>query len=141
MTDRMRDRPWIQNETIGVDYFLYGIPSGDAFLCVYPKEERIVWVKFYPLHHFPELQRRGIGSLAHAKTIWGIWETYPTLRGFEIGHEKFTHPNFRFYQLVKMGINPEQPLLFPKYLKLSLTYVMKKGFDFEKELKEVENML
>ncbi len=113
-------------------YFLFNGGLGYASLNINPKTKSIMWNKFFPLNFRPELNRQGIGTLAHIETTLDIIKSFPFIDPSYIIRHSYSLAEVRILQLKRMGIHFEEGHKEPiaEYVKKIIEYGTSKGFKF-----------
>ena len=87
-----------------------------------------LWQQFFPLDYVTGAERKGIGTLAHTKSLLKLYYSGITLDF--ITRHNFKHiTDERRLHLQKTGITNE--LTFKDYLQKSVGYAKSKGFQFK----------
>lgn len=123
--------PRISAQSQTLDYiggfFLSGVQIGKCGYGVYRTDSRVSIHEFYPLLHATQMQRLGIGTLAHASSLLALGASCRGIGDYEVDHGIFISGDFTRL-LYQMGINPRDEIHFSEYARRSVQYACSRGF-------------
>ena len=105
-------------------FYLYGRYTGNSILQLDHKSRLISWCIFYPLDRAQNASRKGLGTIAHVKSILDISKYAKP--DYTVEHSRAT--SLRDKHLEAMGLSKRERL--ETYIRKSIDYAARKGFSF-----------
>ncbi len=109
-------------------FYLSGAQIGKCGYGVYRTDSRVSIHEFYPLLHATQLQRHGIGTLAHASSVLALNAECKGIGDYVVDHGIFISGDLARL-LSKMGINPRGGVSFSEYARKSVQFARSRGFE------------